>query len=121
MDPLAASPCAQGANPVPILMLCLVTFGLLSSMSSPHFVLRVLVSQAGVLSLTAVVLSWLLDLVVAGVGCTIAVVLAGLLVVMQLHRHAFIEVSSFHRACIHVLSIQSPRAWSVSSLPTDRP
>lgn len=100
MGRLAASPCAQGANPVCLFSCYAFCNVWLTKYVLAHFVLCVLVSQAGVLSLTAVVLSWLLDLVVAGVGCTIAIVLAGLLVVMQLHRHAFIEVSCIHRACI---------------------
>lgn len=40
----------------------------------------------------AVLLSWVLDLVVAGVGFSVAVLLAALLVVLQLHRYAIIEV-----------------------------
>lgn len=48
--------------------------------------------QAGLLSMLAVLLSWVLDLVVAGVGFSVAVLLAALLVVLQLHRYAIIEV-----------------------------
>ena len=48
--------------------------------------------QAGVVPLFSMVLSWALDLAVAGVGFSLALVLAALLFVLQLHRYALLEV-----------------------------
>jgi hypothetical protein len=54
-----------------------------------------MIRQAGVVALLAAVVSWVLDLVVAGIGFTVAILLAALLVVLQLHRYALIEVRPF--------------------------
>ena len=55
--------------------------------------LSVVCHQAGLMSMVAGLLSWVLDLGVAAVGFLLALLLAGLLIVLQLHRYAIMEVS----------------------------